>query len=112
MSVFIFVLSVCGGYYTALSNDFIHDVLVLFTFAEVEAEVVWFKSFSLRPRSKFKLVKFKTLVSAKDSDPMWQQIYININTTRISFGFCANSQISMLPGLQRFLIGVFSGNYC
>jgi len=46
MSVFIFVLSVCGGYYTALSNDFSHDVLVLFTFAEVEAEVVWFNNFS------------------------------------------------------------------
>jgi len=28
-----FQLSVCGGYYTTLSYDIIHDVFVLFTFA-------------------------------------------------------------------------------
>jgi len=32
--------SVRGGYYTTLSYDVTHDVLVLFTFAK--AEVIWF----------------------------------------------------------------------
>ena len=39
MPVFIFVFSVHGGYYTALSYDVIHGVLVLFTFARVSSEL-------------------------------------------------------------------------
>jgi len=32
--------SVRGGYYTALSYDVIHDVIVLFTFASAKVEVI------------------------------------------------------------------------
>jgi len=80
--------SVCGSYYAALSSDVIHDIFVLFTFASMKAEVIWFdtlvsdhqslalfhvlhinwvsvQTFGLRQ-------KFETLVSVKDSDPVCQ----------------------------------------
>jgi len=39
---FNFQRSVCGGYYTALSHNIIHDVFVSFPFAWAKLEVIWF----------------------------------------------------------------------
>ena len=40
--LYLFLRSVRGGYYTALSYDVVHDVFVLFT--SVQVEVIWFDS--------------------------------------------------------------------
>jgi len=69
MPAFIFVLSVRG-------DDVIHDVFVLFTFAQVKAEVVSFKNFGLRSRSEIKVsdcdlrLKFQTLDSVNQSSKL------------------------------------------
>ena len=42
MPPFVFVFLVHGGYHTTLSYDDVHDVFVLFTFAKVESDLVWY----------------------------------------------------------------------
>ena len=37
-----FQRSVRGSYYTALSQNIIHDIFLLFTFASAKVEVIWF----------------------------------------------------------------------
>jgi len=76
---FIFVFSVHGGYYTALSYDVSHDVFVSFTFANIE--MVWFDTLisdqslallhillinNVSNQTFGVRLKFETFISAKD----------------------------------------------
>jgi len=51
--------------YTALSCDVIHYIFVLFAFAYLKVEVIWFDTLVSDQTVGLRL-KFETLVSAKD----------------------------------------------